>query len=139
MLEKLQSLQHSYTELTEREVKLSQAKLELSRERMRIQQLAKQFYENRCSLCRLSDQRLEMPDMLNTNHELNAMPAQPESRMPTVDELLNSDAHSIIDRLSLKLNQLPNQNKWPTNEAILDPDLLMVKLHISNPNLDHLS
>lgn len=135
----MQDLQHSYTELTEREVKLSQAKLELSRERMRLQQLTKQFYETRCSLCKLSDQRLEMPDMLNTSNEyMHAIPAQPDSRMPTVDELLNSDAHSIIDRLSLKLNQLPaHNNKWSAPENVLDPDLLMVKLHISDPNKDN--
>lgn len=137
MLEKLQSLQHSYTELTEREVKLSQAKLELSRERMRLQQLTKQLYERRCSLCKLADQRLDMPDMLNTTNELNTMQTQSEYRMPTVDEILNSDAQSIIDKLSLKLDQLPFQNKLPSAENVLDPDLLMVKLHISNPINDN--
>lgn len=130
LLEKMQGLQHSYTDLTEREVKLSQAKLELSRERMRLQQMTKQFYENRCSLCKVSDQ----PDVLTANNDINSsMPAAHESRMPTVDELLQSDAISIIDKFSLKLNQLPIQNMWPASENVLDPDLLMVKLRISHP------
>lgn len=135
-MEKLQSLQHSYAELTDREMKLSQAKLELSRERMRLQQLTKQLYEKRCSLCKLSEQRMDIPDMLSATHEMNVTPMHSESRMPTVDELLNADAQSIIDKLTLKLNQLPIQNQWPVAETVLDPDLLMVKLHVSNPTND---
>lgn len=133
-MEKLQDLQHNYAELTEREVKLSQAKMELSRERMRLQQMTKQFYEQRCSLCKLSDRRMEDFDNVTKNNDMHTLAAQPESRMPTVDELLNSDAHSIIDKLLLKLDQLPNQNKRSTVENILDPDLLMVNLHLSNSN-----
>lgn len=137
-MEKIQNLQHNYAELTEREVKLSQAKIELSHERMRLQKMTKQFFEKRCSFCKLSDQRMEISDNVIKNNDMYTLAVQPESRMPTVDELLNSDAHSIIDKLLLKLDQLPNQNKRSTVENVLDPDLFMVNLHLSNPNNDNL-
>lgn len=63
LLAKMQSLQESYIELTQREAKLSHAKLELGRERMELQGLRQQLRQSKCSLCRIGVQNREISEL----------------------------------------------------------------------------
>lgn len=63
LLTKLQTLQDSYIELTEREAKLSQAKMELGKERMELQILRQQLRQSKCSLCRIGVQNREISEL----------------------------------------------------------------------------
>lgn len=59
----MQTLQDSYIELTEREAKLSQAKMELGKERMELQGLRQQLRQSKCSLCRIGAQNREISEL----------------------------------------------------------------------------
>lgn len=63
LLTKLQNLQENYIELTEREAKLSQAKMELGKERMDLQGLRRQLRQSKCSLCRIGAQNHEISEL----------------------------------------------------------------------------
>lgn len=59
----MQTLQDSYIELTEREAKLSQAKMELGKERMELQGVRQQLRQSKCSLCRIGAQNREISEL----------------------------------------------------------------------------
>lgn len=50
-------------ELTEREAKLSQAKMELGKERMELQRLRQQLRQSKCSLCRIGVKNTEISEL----------------------------------------------------------------------------
>lgn len=50
-------------ELTEREAKLSQAKMELGKERMELQHLRQQLRQSKCSLCRIGVKNAEISEL----------------------------------------------------------------------------
>lgn len=63
LLLKLHSLQENYIELTDREAKLSQAKLELGKERVELQGARQQLRQSKCSLCRIDAQNREIAEL----------------------------------------------------------------------------
>lgn len=50
-------------ELTEREAKLAQAKMELGKERMELQNLKQQLRQSKCSLCRIGAKNTEISEL----------------------------------------------------------------------------
>lgn len=50
-------------ELTEREAKLAQAKMELGKERMELQHLRQQLRQSKCSLCRIGEKNTEISEL----------------------------------------------------------------------------
>lgn len=104
-LAKLQSLQGNFVELTKREMRVSQAKMELSKERVALQNYARQLRQTKCSLCRIGVQNRDLSrlDPLadiakeKFNPKMNFVTGNPSSidefdyGLPTVDDLLMTD------------------------------------------------
>lgn len=84
---KLKLLQSQYQDLNIRETKLSQNRLDLSRERLELQSVRKKLYQSRCSLCKIGERSQELTELLtNENTGIKQLP----NDMPNLDhEQLN--------------------------------------------------
>lgn len=144
MLIKLAHLQRNFRELSEREAKLSQDKLDLSKERMEMQALRKQQLQSRCSLCKIGEKSKELSNIL-TNVDTEKLTHKPYDFATDIDvaanSLLNDPTGSSIDfLLDASLNRMHRMGRQveidltnipeitDISDNLLDPDLQMVKL-----------
>lgn len=126
LLAKLQSLQENYIELTEREAKFSQAKMELGKERMELHRLRQQLRSSKCSLCRIGAQNRDISEMdpLDDITTVNDKPG------PKLDFFaMNSSFDGLQQRLSNAdfMIDLPTQIDFSNlrpNASVQDSNLL---------------
>lgn len=99
----MRGLQENFAHLTDRETKLTQAKIDLSKERIALQNLGQQLRQSKCSLCRIGIQSRELSAMDPLNDiktKLNStktnLPNHPlddfDAGLPTVDDLLATES-----------------------------------------------
>lgn len=65
-------MQQNYRDLTNRERNLSQAKLEMAKERLELQSLRNKLSQTRCSLCKIGERSQELADILTKSNNDNA-------------------------------------------------------------------
>lgn len=157
---KLQNLQQNYADLAEREAKLSYAKIELSKERVKLQNLQSQLRRSKCSLCRIGEQSKEIiesdpladiigggnadePQMNSSGSGLETMKFGNadhfQRSVPSVDELLNAEPkfNSCVPNILMASRQfdfgsdrLPFRDMGDFNG--IDSDLRLVNLNLMN-------
>ncbi|XP_018791053.1 PREDICTED: trichohyalin isoform X2 [Bactrocera latifrons] len=146
---KLQLLQKRMRETDEMEVNLSQERMLLTQERIKLQQFKAGLLEKRCELCKMSDQREKLAQYLNSNNDEEVANddgaagdsmAQQRNYMRTEELKMRQmlQQGSIVDRMldeniaeSLrKMRASTNMEYWP--ETVLDDDAKEKALH----NLD---
>lgn len=139
----MRGLQENFAHLIDRETKLSQAKIDLSKERITLQHLAKQLRQSKCSLCRIGIQNNELSDMdplndikIKLNSTNTNLPHHPmddfDSGLPTVDDILATE--SRIDSFmpffsSHKWNYSHIEAKDIESENEYDANLNMAKMN----------
>lgn len=139
ILIKLQVLQKHKKQLHERESKLSIEKLNLSRERMQIDEQRRKALDNRCSLCKIGEKSMEISNLLtNTetvipHNDNNLHNMFNDIDMDDVD--LNASLNKLrqettVDEWEIDLNNVPNITDASDN--LLDADLLLLKFDILN-------
>lgn len=113
MLNKLQELQGSFNELAEREAKLSQEKLDISKQRLELNELWKKIFKNRCSLCKIDARTTEISEKLfrkNNNDSLDSVPTNnyldfinnklyEKNILNDVDDILNLDKRVNLESI----------------------------------------
>lgn len=117
---KLKLLQSQYQDLNRRETKLSQSRLDLSRERLELQTLRKKLYQSRCSLCKIGERSQELTDLLTTQEsKMNQLP----NDMPNLEhEPLNYEQYND-DQIEDLLNREVAFEMNRINEAnLIDQD-----------------
>lgn len=123
----MQTLQESYIELTEREAKLSQAKMELGRERMELQGLRQQLRQSKCSLCRIGAQNREISELdplndIDSNIGMDPTAAKPSSSSLTKFDIFSSNSfdglqqrllnvEAMIDDVVISAPQSPSRHR----------------------------
>lgn len=133
ILLKLQLLQRHKKELHERESKLSLEKLNLSKERMQMDEERRTALDNRCSLCKIGEKSMEISNLLSNTH----------TNVPHNDNMFNDDIdvdldaslnklrhETTMDEWEIDLNNIPNIADASDNS--LDADLLLLKFDILN-------
>lgn len=139
----MRGLQENFADLTDRETKLSQTKIDLSKERIALLNVAQQLRQSKCSLCRIGIQNCELSEIDPLNDiktKLNStktnLPHHPmddfDSGLPTVDDILATE--SRIDSFvpffsSHKWNYSLIEAKDIESENEYDADLNMAKIN----------
>lgn len=117
LLTKLQSLQDNYIELTEREAKLSQAKMELGKERMELQGLRQQLRQSKCSLCRIGAQNREISeldplnDIVGNDKLYSKLDVFSSNSFDGLQQRL-SNVETMIDDVIINIPPMPTQMKF---------------------------
>lgn len=138
ILIKLQVLQRHKKDLHERESKLSLEKLNLSKERMQMDEQRRKAFDNRCSLCKIGEKSMDISSLLS-NTQTNV----PHNEN-NLNNMLNDDIdvdlnvslnklrqeNTTIDEWEIDLNNIPNITDASDN--LLDADLLLLKFDILN-------
>ena len=155
MMIKLQHLQRNFKELAERETTLSQAKLEISKERLELQTMRRKLFQTRCSLCKIGEQSKEISELLTRSDKEQHMPmlsiggeagpldnfAMSEFHAKILNEIDSTNdvdqihADSMARRFNHKLFDVdlaPVPDITDIADNLLDPDLLLVKLDALN-------
>lgn len=158
MYAKVNQLQQSYRDLTFRERSLSQAKLEMAKERIELQSLHNKLSQTRCSLCKIGERSQELADILtkgmNDNpycstaadgvnaatNEINYKSSF-DIDMPNLDtdsksfeNYLDFEVRTELQKMkeetarNLEMNLDSIPNLTNTSNNLLDHELLMVKL-----------
>lgn len=108
LTEKLHSLQENYIELTGRESNLSQAKIDLGKERMELQYLRQQLMQSKCSLCRIGVQNTEL-DISIQNKPSNNPIFQMSNSFDGLHQHL-SNVETLIDDVIVNVPQSPESH-----------------------------
>lgn len=117
LLTKLQRLQDNYIELTEREAKLSQAKMDLGKERMELQGLRQQLRQSKCSLCRIGAQNREISeldplnDIVGNDKLYSKLDVFSSNSFDGLQQRL-SNVETMIDDVIINIPPLPTQMKF---------------------------
>lgn len=140
---KMKSLQSNYIELTEREKRLSDAKIQLSATRMELQRLKHQIRQSKCSLCRIGAQNQDMAEhggILDDTALNEHLPTQMNARtsvnmhadINSIDDIVLMDCVSRLDD-----NQLPTSSMkhyslagYSNLEHSIDSDALLLNLNL---------
>lgn len=140
----MRGLQENFADLTDRETKLSQAKIHLSKERIALQNVAQQLRQSKCSLCRIGIQNRDLSEMdplMDIKTKLNStktnLPHHPimddfDSGLPTVDDILATESRidSFMPLFSPhKWNYSLYEAKDIESENEYDADLNMAKMN----------
>lgn len=111
-------------ELTEREAKLSQAKMELGKERMELQHLRQQLRQSKCSLCRIGVKNTEISELdplkdisANTDGPLTKFDFFTSNSFDGLQQRL-SNVEAMIDDVIINVPQSPK----PRNFYHINPD-----------------
>ncbi|XP_063709114.1 cingulin-like protein 1 [Culicoides brevitarsis] len=138
ILIKLQVLQRHKKELHERESKLSIEKLNLSRERMQLDNVRRKQLDNRCSLCKIGEKSMEISNLLSTTTPNDNIPEQ--NIFDTADDDIDVDLslnklrhENEASNWEIDLNGVPNIGDASDN--LLDADLLLLKFDILNSSM----
>lgn len=155
LIEKITMLQQNYRDLTNREQNLSQAKLEMTKERLELQSIRNKLYQSRCSLCKIGERSQELADILtkntkdneflttlNNSNEIAEIKNDYKSfDMPNLDmdskqyekyldlevtTALNKIKEDSTHNLEINLDSIPDLTN--TSNNLLDHELLLVKL-----------
>jgi hypothetical protein len=121
---KFQVLQKHANEIAERESKMANEKLEISKERMQLQALKQKLSETKCSLCKIGEESIGL--------------ARNSERTDQLDEFFNYDFNRSMEKFAaqdetageINLDAVPNLTDVSDN--MLDPDLVMLKFDIIN-------
>lgn len=118
-------------ELTEREAKLAQAKMELGKERMELEHLKQQLRQSKCSLCRIGVKNTEISELnpLNdiTVHDkpLKNYDIFSTSSFDVLHQRL-SNVEALIDDAVVNVPQSPKSHHFPlsSDEHLLNSNSL---------------
>lgn len=136
---KLRSLQNHHAELVERENRLSEAKIQLSANRMEVQRLKQRLQQSRCSLCRVGAQNHAIAEHGNALDDvaftdelppdiMRRMPANiPHTENDPFDNILRSiGGHSPI------VSHVPHFSiaARSNGDKSIDPDALLLDLNL---------
>lgn len=130
LLERVAAAQRAQHELTAREQRCAQERLDVSRERLELQAVRGELYRNRCSLCKIGERSKELGEMLTRKA---AAAGGPEVR---AELELRDDVDAMLER---EVNEeLGKMGRWDEGGGLtdgaggeayhLDADLLLVRL-----------
>lgn len=149
LFEKIKMLQKNDLDITNREQHLSQAKYEMTKERLDLQSTRNKLYQSRCSLCKIGEHSVELADILTknkSNHELlNIVDNDNEIAESTSDQKefdipnLDVDSKQYEKYLDLKVTTALNKMKSSTSKHNLEINLDSIPsiTNTSNDLLDH--
>lgn len=128
-MQKIQNLYRNYSAITERESKLSQAKHELSRERIELLSLRKRINKMQCSLCRINEtnrdlstqfeQKFAIDDVVDIDGMANI---QTTFKMNQIDDLIGDRMMPSVDDILTTIER-PIRNRPFNLQQLYDIDL----------------
>lgn len=146
----MKNLQNNFTELTQREKQLSDAKIKLGEKRMEFQRLRHQVLQSKCSLCRIGAQNQEIFELDPLNDITSDIEAK--NSFQKENNVFKPDLFSVDNILAQETNSntaYPNSfllsQEWCVDDeikrndssftkAILDPSLMLMRLNLCSYN-----
>lgn len=134
--------------MSDRESKIANQKIELSKERLELQSLRRKLYDSRCSLCKIGDQTSELKSIIqrdpndfdNIGNNLSSDPLRRfEVSGAITDQLLNGSTNAQSSEsmedffkqdINVDLDGVPNLTDM--SDDLLDSDLLLLKFNVLN-------
>lgn len=143
----MKSLQSNYLELTEREKRLAEAKIQLSATRMELQRQKHQIRQSKCSLCRIGAQNQEIAEHGGILDDMTLTEQLPTLMNSRTAVHMHADINSIDDMVLIDSVSRLDENMLPTSsmkhfpfaahsnlESSIDSDALLMSLNLRTLN-----